>query len=213
MELLMREFPQEDFKTSTIGSKNADEDTDNSICPFIDLPDDWDAYLATRLSSNSRQKLRRLLRTLERSATLRITHASSATIERDIKILLHFWKRTWQERKGDRLASILRLNSAMLLRNFADGNVFIPVLWDDRRPLGVLAFFVDQRKKSLLFSIAGRDTDYQDISPGLLLHAYSIRLAISKGCRIYDFLRGNEPYKYSFGARDHRLHSFAIARR
>jgi tetratricopeptide (TPR) repeat protein len=50
--------------------------------------------------------------------------------------------------------------------------------------------------------MAGRDETADIIPSGIVLHAYCIRRAIQQGFRTYDLLRGDEPYKYSFGAKD-----------
>ena len=59
-------------------------------------------------------------------------------------------------------------------------------------------------KKSLLFFITGRDETYREMPAGYLLHAYSIRHAIAHGFTTYEFLKGNEPYKYLFGPQQER---------
>lgn len=79
--------------------------------------------------------------------------------------------------------------------------------------LGALAFLIHERKGAMHFRIAGRDQSFNEPSPGLLLHARSIRMSIARGIKTYDFLRGNEPYKYSFGARDRKVRSLVITRR
>ncbi len=38
-----------------------------------------------------------------------------------------------------------------------------------------------------------------------MLHGHCIRRAIEQGFKTYDFLRGNEPYKYFFGPEEHKL--------
>ena len=43
-----------------------------------------------------------------------------------------------------------------------------------------------------------------------MLHAYAIRHAIANGMTEYDFLRGNEPYKYSFGCEERRIRSLFV---
>jgi hypothetical protein len=184
---------------------------DNSICPFTPLPADWDSYLESRLSANTRQKVRRVLRQVEKSDELRITHADKDTFERDLEILLRFWTERWGSQKGLRLNSILKNNRLMLRHCFADGALFLPILWQGERPVGALAILVDARKKSFLFHMAGRDQTFESPPPGLVLHAHSIRHAIENGFVTYDFLRGNEPYKYSFGAEERRITSFIVA--
>jgi tetratricopeptide (TPR) repeat protein len=58
--------------------------------------------------------------------------------------------------------------------------------------------------------MTGRDETFEGPSPGLILHAHSIRHAIQNGFTEYDFLRGNEPYKYSFGVKERRIRCVAI---
>jgi CelD/BcsL family acetyltransferase involved in cellulose biosynthesis len=47
---------------------------------------------------------------------------------------------------------------------------------------------------------SGFDPDARAMSPGVVLIARTIEDAITRGFRRYDFLRGEEPYKYGFGA-------------
>lgn len=189
------------------------DNIDNGRCPSVELPETWDAYLEQKVSSNTRQKLRRLLRKAEESDQFRITLPDSSTIERDIGILLEFWRIKWGPRKGNRVPGILRTNRQVLLNAFADGSLFFPVLWHGEKPLGALAIFMDPVKRAYLFYMAGRDEGVDILPPGTVLHAYSIRHAIENGFRTYDFLRGNESYKYSFGASETILRSRIVRTR
>ncbi len=213
LQLFMQAFPQEIFPRVELNVTNKDG-VNNGICPFVTLPTDWDAYLETQVSSNTRQKIRRFLRQVENSAEFRITHSQPDTIEQDIEILLRFWGEMWGERKGKRLANIVRSNRTMLRHAFATGTLFLPILWQGDRPLCALAFFVDVRKRAFLFLIGSRDESFRGPpAPGLVLHAYSIRYAIAQGITTYDFLRGNEPYKYSFGSQEMHLSNVALTTR
>ena len=44
--------------------------------------------------------------------------------------------------------------------------------------------------------------DYGGLSPGIVLLAWNIRHAIEQGYKHFDFLRGDEAYKYRMGGRD-----------
>ena len=55
------------------------------------------------------------------------------------------------------------------------------------------------------FYMTGRDETFDGPPPGVILHAHSIRYAIANGFTEYDFLRGNESYKYSFGVEERRI--------
>ena len=59
---------------------------------------------------------------------------------------------------------------------------------------------------------AGIDPDAKDLSPGVVMIAWLIRRAIELGRRRVDFLRGNEPYKYEWGAVDEPLQRVLVRR-
>jgi CelD/BcsL family acetyltransferase involved in cellulose biosynthesis/Tfp pilus assembly protein PilF len=204
LALLMKGFRKKDFDTEHTTSEVQDG-IDLYICPSAKLTNDFDSYLDTKLSANTRQKLRRLLRQLDSSKDLRITHADASTIERDIDILLRFWTDRWGRQKGDRLAGILENNRNMLRHVFDHGSLLLPILWQGDKPAGALGIFLDNSKKMCLFFVGGRDATFKGPSSGLVLHAHSIRHVIQNGFTAYDFLRGNEAYKYSFGVDDHLI--------
>src|SRR4029077_2857082 len=147
---------------------------------------------------------------LEASKDCRITFSDTETFEKNLSTLLHFWKMKWGPSKGEKTEAIARNNIRMLTRCAENGALLMPVFWHGDRPIAVLATLIDPCKKSLLFFITGRDETYDDMPAGYLLHAYSIRYAIAHGFETYDFLRGDEPYKYLFGARERRLNAVSV---
>jgi CelD/BcsL family acetyltransferase involved in cellulose biosynthesis len=202
--LFLRAFDKSRFLQNPICYKYPEEPTDHAICPLIKLPDSWDEYLGT-LSQNNRQKIRRLLRKVESSKDYRITSSDGKSTDQNLSMLLDFWKTKWAPSKGvERADEIVSLNRWMLGRCAQNGALFLPVFWHADRPVAALAILVDHCKKSLLFFIAGRDETYREMPAGYLLHAYSIRHAIAHGFATYEFLKGNEPYKYLFGPQEER---------
>ncbi|UEM24592.1 GNAT family N-acetyltransferase (plasmid) [Skermanella mucosa] len=210
--LFLKTFRAEEFTIREFESIDKYSGVNNDICPYIKLPNDWDLYLNDYVSANTRQKVKRFLKKVD-GGEFRITHADEDTVRQDLKILLGFWTTKWGDRKGDRLKSILKTTHTMLLRSFEGGSLFLPVLWKEDRPLGALAFLTDRVKGALLFHSAGRDETFTSPPPGFILHAYSIRYAIAQGFRTYDFLRGNEPYKYMYGAQEQRIRTIVISTR
>jgi CelD/BcsL family acetyltransferase involved in cellulose biosynthesis len=180
-------------------------ETDNLVCPYIDLPDTFEAYLTEKLSSNTRQKLRRFLRRLDSSPDYAITTSSAATRARDVQILEQLWSDMWRWKKGSETGRLAAKYGKIVQRGLEDELVQLFILWHGETPLGALASFTDLDKSRLLFFISGRDEDFRELPVGLILHAHNIRWAIEHGLRTYDFLRGNEPYKYALGAADVRL--------
>ena len=211
-ELFLGGFSGETFETTQPSLVNPDG-TDNSICPSVTLPQDWDRFLETRVSANTRQKIRRFLRQVEGSEAYRITHANADTVARDIDLMLTLWTQRWAGQKGKRLQAILNADRRALRQAFAAGTLFMPVLWHGDRAICVFAFLIDDRKKTYNFYIGGRDESFKGPPIGLVLHAYAIRHAIANGIAKYDFLRGNEPYKYSFGCEERRIKSLFLTTR
>ncbi|MGH6809694.1 MAG: GNAT family N-acetyltransferase [Ensifer adhaerens] len=209
LDRLLGAFPESQFVQTSNERSNADN-IDNTICPYVNLPESWEEYLSTHMSAQTRQKLRRFMRMVEASPDYRITRATEETIERDLDTLFRLWRIKWAERKGSKVDRLITLTREMLLDAFNQGALDVPVLWYQDRPLGVLANLLDRQKKTILFYITGRDEAWTTPSPGLLLHGFAIRDAIAEGYRVYDFLRGNEAYKYSFGVEERRIRSMLV---
>jgi CelD/BcsL family acetyltransferase involved in cellulose biosynthesis len=205
LQKFLDRFPRTKFNLRQFEHINETDNVNVCICPRLYLPNDWDEYLNKALGANTRQKVRRFLRKIDDGNEFYITHANEQTIDNDLEVILQFWKQKWSSRKGESLHSIVKLLRIMLLHCFHNGSLFIPILWSGNTPLGALGILIDEKKRSLLFFIAGRDENVKIPPPGFVLHAYSIRYAIANGFATYDFLRGNEPYKYMFGAEDYRI--------
>jgi hypothetical protein len=205
-------FPKDSFRTGVAPQVNTDG-IDNCVCPRVKLPRDWESYLGNALSPNMRQKVRRFLKQVETSGEFRITHTAAGTVEYDIETLLRLWEAKWGARKGERMESIRKVARVMLKDCFDSGSLFLPVLWKGGVPIGALASLIDTKNRSLLFYMGGRLEGLNNPSPGLVLHAYSIRTAIAAGFTTYDFLRGNEAYKYSFGAEERHVKCIVVRTR
>jgi hypothetical protein len=212
-KLFAAEFDERTFAAEVRRDTANDGAVNNELCPCVDLPADFETYLKEKLSANTRQKIRRLLRQVESSPELRIEHSRPENFERDLDILVGFWKSKWAERKGDKTDYLASRYREIVGEGLAAGTAVMPVLWRGDRPLGALGLFVDRQKKSVLYFIGARDESCDDPPPGLLLHSHSIRWAIESGMRKYDFLRGNEAFKYSFGGVDERIRNIVIRTR
>lgn len=211
--LFLGGFPSKAFRIKDERKLAVTDGIDHAVCPYVELADDWEAHLATAMSANARQKARRLLRKIDDSETLRISHADEATYTRDIDILLSFWHMKWTQEKGRNSAALVGVVRNMANHCFEQGKLFVPVLWDANRALCALAILVDDSKKSYLFLLTGRDETYDGMAVGFALHAHAIRHAIERGFKVYDFLQGNDRYKYSFGVKERTLLNIAVIRK
>ena len=213
-DLFLSGFEQEDYEVSFDNQVPPEGKIDNLVCPFVCLPDSFEKYLSTCVSSNTRQKIRRFSRRLEQSADLRVTITGPDLFDKHLGLILDLWLRKWAPVRGQRSAEkVVRKYREILAQSMACGAVFMPILWSADTPLGGLVNIVDKQKCRLYFIVAGRDQNSSDPSIGLMLHAYSIRWAIENNLTVYDFCHGNEPYKYSLGAIEKRLYHLVIRRR
>ncbi len=64
----------------------------------------------------------------------------------------------------------------------------------------------------LSFYLSGFDPAHESASAGALAVAGAIEHELQAGVRVFDFLRGREPYKYRFGARDAACFTVRLAR-
>jgi CelD/BcsL family acetyltransferase involved in cellulose biosynthesis len=199
IDRFLNAFKTTSFKISERADIHPVDGIDNTVCPYVDLPASWEIYLAG-LSSNTRQKLRRFLRKAENSDRFSISIAKPGTGDTDIAELLDLWAAKWSARKGSRLPRLIKTNAAMLRHCLNNGSLLLPVLRDGDRVVSALATYLDDVKGRLLFFMAGRDETFHELPSGLVLHAWSIRWAIEKQYKTYDFLRGDESYKFMFGA-------------
>ncbi len=213
LNLFLAEFATNDYSISHHEELINSGTVDSLICPYVPLPNDYESYLQSRVSSNTRQKMRRFWRQFEAAEDLRITDTTAETFDRDITILLNLWFKTWSSSRGESSAEeAVEKYIEILDQSHSLGAVNIPILWRGDQPLGALGNIVDRHKRHLYFIVAGRDESVQDPNVGLLLHTHNIQWAISAGIETYDFCHGNEPYKYSFGATDQLIASISITR-
>ena len=166
-------------------------------CPVIDLPETWDGYLAG-LSGKDRHELRRKLRRAEagqpRVEVARTPAAMAALM--DGFVALHRRSKVGKARfMDDSMEAFFREFGPALA---AAGLAALWMLWLEERPVAAL-FCLEQAGTVSLYN-SGFDPAARAMSPGVVLIARTIEDAITRGFRRYDFLRGEEPYKYEFGA-------------
>jgi len=173
--------------------------------PFISLPKNWDGYISL-LERRDRQELRRKMKRLANTTqfTFDGPRNDDEAVEEFFRLL--------------RITSIAKdtfLTPAMA-SFFRDLIQEKSIYWksevyflriDGMYAAGLVGFSI--QNKFLAYN-AGFDPQYQRLSTGLLLHALVIRRCIERGCAEYDFLRGDERYKYDLGATDRFLYRIEI---
>jgi CelD/BcsL family acetyltransferase involved in cellulose biosynthesis len=167
-------------------------------CPVLELPASWDAYLE-RLGGKDRHELRRKIRKLERELPGTSVRAHSSpegwNDALDAFLRLHRLSKVGKERFMDeRMEAFFRdATGALAAAGWAR-------LWFlDRNGAAVASFLCLEYAGSVGLYNSGFDPVHAKLAPGIVLLARVIRDAIDRGVAVFDFLRGEEPYKYAFG--------------
>jgi len=183
------------------------------VCPVLTLAPggDFEAFLAS-LDKKQRHEIRRKLRRLETVAPFVLEHSANPLEDLDAFIDLH------QKRWGaDGLfpptegGAASRRFFAGLFEDGADsGLVDLSFLSVGGRRIAAGVTFDDGH--AIYYYNAGVDPDARDLSPGVVMVACYIQRAIELGRTRLDFMRGNEPYKYEWGAVDTTIERLLVRR-
>jgi CelD/BcsL family acetyltransferase involved in cellulose biosynthesis len=182
--------------------------------PLIDVAshESWDAYLGTR-SSNFRQQVRRFARRAARQAEVRIRRTERADdLDADMGTFFELHDKRFGERGGSTLSAERARNFHL---DFARGALeqkwlrlwFLEL---DGRPAA--AWYGWRLGGRYSYYNSGFDPEFSALSPGLVLISAVIESAFEEGAGEFDFLLGEESYKYRFAERDRRVSDVTLAR-
>ncbi len=185
------------------------------VCPVVTLPDgDWDAYLAT-LDKKARHEIRRKVRRAEAEGPITFRRMPLDAASVDAFIDLH--QARWGDRGlfpdtegGLRSRRFLHRVTELEAAEGEDAQLQLgQVLVGDRLIFAGVGF---DDGETCFFYNAGADPDARELSPGVTGTAAYIRDRMEAGRRRFDFLRGNEPYKYEWGAVDETIERIIVIR-
>jgi CelD/BcsL family acetyltransferase involved in cellulose biosynthesis len=174
------------------------EDDQNGVAPFLPLPGSYDEYLSA-LPAKLRHEIKRKARKLEAEAgaySITVAHADTLVPYLDRFVELH---RTSEGPKGVFMQPGMeiffrRLGEAFLPRGIFS-LVFIEIAGE--KVAGTIGFRFEGTYS--LYNSAF-DRELRHLSPGMVLVAEDVRIAIEGGCSAFDLLKGDYEYKYRFGS-------------
>ncbi len=182
------------------------------VCPVLRVDtDDWDTYLNT-LTTKDRHEIRRKVRRAEAAGPVEFEDVAAPASAVDEFIAIHqarwgadglFPETPGGERSRHffrRLAELEGPGGALRLGRLraAGRTIFMCVGFHQR--------------DTVYYYNAGSDPDARALSPGVVGVAHYLRHGLAAGYRVFDFLRGNEPYKYSWGAVDEPIYRLIVTR-
>ncbi len=172
------------------------------------LPGRWEAYLEM-LNAKQRHEVRRKLRRLAEMGEIsyRVLQ-DEASVARAMDGFFKMFAESRQDKSAfltDRMKPFFRAIAAEMA---AAGMTRVGVLELGGTPAAMLLCY-DYQDCLYLYN-SGYDPKYSYLSVGLLSKVMCLKRGIEEGKKKFDFLKGNEPYKYRLGGQEVPLYRCRI---
>lgn len=173
-------------------------------CPTIALPGDFEKYLAEQVEKKQRHEIRRKMRRAEAFEQPVRWYIVQNADKLDSEIEGFFNLMAQDEKKNLFLTDVMRAQMKnSVSAAFQAGWLQLAFLEvDGKKAAGYLNF--DYGNHIWVYN-SGLDYGFRDLSPGWVLLGYLLQWANENGREQFDFMRGNEEYKYRFGAVDRKV--------
>jgi hypothetical protein len=183
------------------------------VCPVAELPAGGtiDDYLAT-LGKKERHEIRRKVRRAEAAGELLLE--DSADPLSDLPAFIDLHQKRWgddglfPDTPGGEQSRVFFRRMFELFP--AGGPLSLAFLTVGGRRIAAGVSFTSG--DSLLYYNAGVDPEARELSPGVVMVERYVRRALDLGLTRMDFLRGDEAYKYEWGAVDHTIQRLLVRR-
>lgn len=168
------------------------------ISPYIPLPKTWDEYLAG-IDRKQRHEIKRKMRRLEETDHTFEVISTEKEAHQALQDFIQLHRASSAEKNDFWDEKHLGFFSNFIPAAGAQGWLklfFLKI--ENVRAAAMLV--LDYNNQYLLYNSGFDPAQFKNVSPGNVLTAYTIRTAIVEKKDIYDFLRGDEEYKFRFGA-------------
>lgn len=180
------------------------------VAPVTNLPDTWDGFV-TSLKKKNRHELRRKLRRLEASGSFRQQLCQDPdTLTDDMQDFFRLHKISKLDKREFMTPQRERFFTDMAVELGSRDQFKLAFLELEGVRVASCIYF-DYMGAYLLYN-SGYDPNYSHLSVGLINKALVIRQAIDAGKDSFDFLRGDERYKYNLGGEDRRVFRMTLRR-
>lgn len=165
-----------------------------ATCLLLDLPETYDAFLQT-LGKSLRFDCRRMDKGGFKEAGLEIRDVRPEDVQAGMDWLFETHKMRWRKRgmPGAFIGKAHRFHREWAAKAAENGWLWLSTMSQQGRPVGAL--YGMRLHRTCYFYQAGFDPTFKSLSPGTLLVAHTVRKAIDEGLTLFDFMRGDEPYK------------------
>ena len=174
------------------------------VAPHVHLPARYENYLM-QIDKKQRHEIRRKQRRVERELDVGFTLIESMeALQGAMDEFLRLQRMSRPDKESFMTPHMERFFRVMAGRMLETGHLHLSFLSLNGENAAALLSF--EYKKELLLYNSGYDTEkWAGYSPGWVLLGYVIQHAIVRGIEVFDFLQGDEEYKYRFGGHDYRV--------
>jgi CelD/BcsL family acetyltransferase involved in cellulose biosynthesis len=182
------------------------------VAPHFALPLRYESYLEEQVEKKQRHEIRRKQRRAEREATVGFYVVNKThDLEAEVADFITLQQASREDKAAFMTPEMRRFFVASARAMFDAGYLRLCFLTlNGEKAATILAFAYD--RKFLLYNSGYDPNAYAQLSPGWVLLAYAIQYAIASGCRVFDFMQGNEEYKYRFGSHDDKVMRVMVKR-
>ncbi|MFK7805553.1 MAG: GNAT family N-acetyltransferase [Anaerolineae bacterium] len=182
------------------------------VCPVIPLKGDFDDYLAG-IDKKQRGEIRRKMRkAVGAGATIEIVDGDT-DLDQAIKDFLHLLQCSTPDKQGwlEEFPTRANVFNTVAKAALEAGTLLLMfTVIEGERISALFNFIYDGR---IWVYNSGNDiSQYRNLSLGWVLTAHAIQEGIARGCHTFDFLRGDETYKYRFGGQDTEIFRLTMQR-
>jgi CelD/BcsL family acetyltransferase involved in cellulose biosynthesis len=175
------------------------EVSQQDVCPVITLPATWDDYLAG-IDKKQRHEIRRKIRKIETEAeTSWYTIDSTEGLDEAMDLFIELHQKSTRDKEDFWNEKLIQFFKRLAQELAQVGWLKLYFINVNGEPAAAMLCF-DYQNELLLYNSGYDPERFANLSPGNVLTAYTIEAAIKQGRARYDFLRGDEVYKFRFGA-------------
>lgn len=187
------------------------DDGVEDVCPRVVLNGSHEAFLA-QLPGRLRQELNRKTRKLARDAgELELLRVPNDEVAGRLDAFLDQAAQSFPDKAGFFQREDMHAFFAALAEEFVDDGVFrLHELYVGGLPAASTVSLVQRGSWGLYNSAV--DPALASLAPGMVMINLLIGEAAEEGLQVFDLLRGDEPYKYRFGATDRPVDRLVVRR-
>lgn len=183
------------------------------LAPFVSLDGDWDGFYE-RKKRKFRYNLRRAERRLAELGELRFLHLRTPdSVRRHMESAFQLYSRRAEHQYRARLWLSSR-GQAMLtdlaLRWAESGQLDLAFIKVGERPVAFSFGFYNEETYFLWATAFDPSPEHSRYSPGTLLIKHLLKEAFASGLRRFDFMLGDEPYKWTWATEHEEIFTYVI---